>query len=56
VIEMLQRWHRQCLPNFDDALAPGAAIIRFVMDGDLPAAAGERVLMRWRPDGRTMPG
>jgi rhamnogalacturonyl hydrolase YesR len=44
VIEMLQRWHQHCLPNFDDALAPGAAIIRLVMNGDLPAAAGERVI------------
>ena len=46
VLETLQRWHRHCLPNFDDALAPGAAIIRLVMDGDLPARAGERVLDR----------
>ena len=44
VIETLQRWHRHCLPNFDDALAPGAAIIRLVLEGDLPAQAGERVL------------
>jgi unsaturated rhamnogalacturonyl hydrolase len=44
VLEILQRWHRHCLPNFDDALAPGAAIIRLVMDGDLPAQAGDRVL------------
>jgi unsaturated rhamnogalacturonyl hydrolase len=44
VLETLQRWHRHCLPNFDDALAPGAAIIRLVMDGDLPAQAGDRVL------------
>ncbi|HTV97265.1 MAG TPA: glycoside hydrolase family 88 protein [Steroidobacteraceae bacterium] len=46
VIEMLQRWHERCLPNFDDALAPGAAIIQLVMDGELPPAAGERVLGR----------
>jgi len=44
VIEALQRWHRHCLPNFDDVLAPGAAIIRLVMDGDLPPPAGDRVL------------
>lgn len=44
VIGTLQRWHRNCLPNFDDALAPGAAIIQLIMDGDLPAAAGERVI------------
>ena len=44
VLDTLQRWHRYCLPNFDDALAPGAAIIRLVMDGGLPAPAGERVL------------
>jgi unsaturated rhamnogalacturonyl hydrolase len=44
VLDTLQRWHRHCLPNFDDALAPGAAIIRLVMDGDLPAQAGDRVL------------
>jgi unsaturated rhamnogalacturonyl hydrolase len=46
VIDTLQRWHRHCLPNFDDALAPGAAIIRLVMDGDLPVPAGERVVAR----------
>jgi len=44
VIEVLQRWHQHTLVNFDDALAPGAAIIQLVMDGDLPQAAGERVL------------
>jgi unsaturated rhamnogalacturonyl hydrolase len=44
VIEALQRWHQHGLVNFDDALAPGAAIIQLVMDGDLPQAAGERVL------------
>jgi hypothetical protein len=43
-VEVLQRWHRHCLPNFDDALAPGAAILALVMDGTLPAAAGDRVL------------
>ena len=46
VLDTLQRWHRHCLPNFDDALAPGAAIIRLVMDGDLPVQAGERVVAR----------
>jgi hypothetical protein len=46
VLEALHRWHRHCPPNFDDALAPGAAIIRLVMDGDLPAQAGDRVLDR----------
>jgi unsaturated rhamnogalacturonyl hydrolase len=44
VVETLQRWHERCPPNFDDALAPGAAIIQLVMDGDLAPAAGERVL------------
>jgi len=44
VVETLQRWNHYCLPNFDDVLAPGAAIIQLVMDGDLPAAAAERVL------------
>ena len=44
VIDTLQRWHRNCLPNFDDVLAPGAAIIQLIMDGDLPAAAGERMI------------
>lgn len=44
VLDMLQRWHRHCLPNFDDALAPGSVIIRLVMDGDLPAPAGDRLL------------
>jgi unsaturated rhamnogalacturonyl hydrolase len=46
VIETLQRWLDHCLVNFDDVLAPGAAIIQLVMDGDLPAAAAERVLSR----------
>jgi hypothetical protein len=46
VIETLQRWHDHCLANFDDVLAPGATIIRLVMDGDLPASAAERVLAR----------
>jgi unsaturated rhamnogalacturonyl hydrolase len=41
VVETLQRWHEHCLPNFDDVLAPGAAIVRLVMDGDLPAAAAD---------------
>jgi Glycosyl Hydrolase Family 88 len=43
VVDMLQRWHEHCLPNFDDALAPGAAIVRLVMDGDLPGEAAHRV-------------
>ncbi len=44
VVETLLRWHLHCLPNFDDVLAPGAAIMRLVMDGDLPAAAADRLL------------
>jgi unsaturated rhamnogalacturonyl hydrolase len=44
VIETLLRWQEHCLPNFDDVLAPGAAIIRLIMEGDLPGAAGERLL------------
>ena len=44
VIEVLDRWHRHCLPNFDDALAPGAALLALVMDGALPTTAGERLL------------
>jgi len=46
VVETLQRWNEHCLPNFDDVLAPGAAIIRLVMDGDLPESAAERMLGR----------
>ena len=46
VVETLQRWLDHCLVNFDDVLAPGAAIIQLVIDGDLPAAAAERVLSR----------
>jgi len=46
VLETFQRWHWHCAPNFDDALAPGAAIIQLVMAGDLPAQAGDRVLDR----------
>ena len=44
VIDTLQRWHRCCLPNFDDVLAPGATIIQLIMDGDLPPAAGDRLI------------
>src|SRR4051794_29926321 len=44
VVETLQRWQQHCLPNFDDVLAPGAAIIQLVMDGDLPGAAANRLL------------
>jgi unsaturated rhamnogalacturonyl hydrolase len=44
VIGVLQRWLRSCLPNFDDVLAPGATIIQLIMDGDLPAAAGDRLI------------
>lgn len=44
VVDTLLRWHDHCLPNFDDALAPGAAIVQLVIDGDLPPSAGERVL------------
>jgi unsaturated rhamnogalacturonyl hydrolase len=44
VIETLRRWNRHCLPNFDDVLAPGAAIIRLVMDGELPKGAADRVI------------
>ena len=40
VVDTVRRWHRDCLPNFDDVLAPGATIIQLIMDGDLPAAAG----------------
>jgi unsaturated rhamnogalacturonyl hydrolase len=46
VLQILQRWNEDCPPNFDDALAPGAAVIRLVMEGDLPAAAGQRLLDR----------
>ena len=46
VVETLQRWHDHCLPNFDDVLAPGAAIIQLVMDGDLPASAADRLFSR----------
>jgi unsaturated rhamnogalacturonyl hydrolase len=46
VIDTLQRWHRSCLPNFDDVLAPGATIIQLIMDGDLPPAAGDRLIDR----------
>jgi unsaturated rhamnogalacturonyl hydrolase len=44
VIDTLQRWQRNCLPNFDDALAPGATIIQLIMDGDLPPSAGDRLI------------
>lgn len=44
VVETLLGWHSHCLPNFDDVLAPGAALIRLVMDGDLPPAAAQRLL------------
>jgi hypothetical protein len=44
VLETLHRWQRDCIANFDDALAPGATIIRCVMDGDPTPVAAERVL------------
>ncbi len=44
VIATLEGWHRGCLANFDDVLAPAATIIRLIMDGDLAPAAGERVI------------
>ena len=44
VVDTLQRWHDHCLANFDDVLAPGAAVIQLVIDGDLPATAAQRVL------------
>ncbi len=46
VVETLQRWHAKCLPNFDDVLAPGATLISLVIDGDLPAAAADRLLLQ----------
>ena len=46
VVETLLRWNDHCLPNFDDVLAPGAAIVQLVMDGDLPASAAERFFAR----------
>jgi unsaturated rhamnogalacturonyl hydrolase len=46
VVATLQAWHDHCLPNFDDVLAPGAAIVQLVMDGDLPATAADRVFER----------
>lgn len=44
VLATLQRWHDHSLANFDDVLAPGAAIVRLVMDQQLPATAATRVL------------
>ena len=44
VVDTLLRWHDHCLANFDDVLAPGAAIIQLVVDGDLPQTAAERVM------------
>ena len=46
VVETLQRWNEHCLPNFDDVLAPGAAIVQLVMDGELPESAAQRMLDR----------
>lgn len=46
VIATLLRWHEHCLPNFDDVLAPGAAIVQLIMAGDLPAAAADQLLER----------
>ncbi|MEP7045624.1 MAG: glycoside hydrolase family 88 protein [Ilumatobacteraceae bacterium] len=46
VVSTLQAWHDHCLPNFDDVLAPGAAIVQLVMDGDLPATAAQRMFDR----------
>jgi unsaturated rhamnogalacturonyl hydrolase len=46
VVETLQHWNDHCLANFDDVLAPGAAIVQLVMDGDLPSSAAERFFAR----------
>lgn len=46
VLSTIERWNQYCLPNFDDALAPGAAIIQLVMRKQLPASAADRVLGR----------
>jgi unsaturated rhamnogalacturonyl hydrolase len=46
VLEICRRWNSRCPPNFDDVLAPGATLIRLVMEGDLPATAAERMLDR----------
>jgi unsaturated rhamnogalacturonyl hydrolase len=42
--DTLERWYQSCPPNFDDVLAPGAAIVRFVMHDQLPAGAVQRLL------------
>jgi rhamnogalacturonyl hydrolase YesR len=44
VIETVERWLRHCPRNFDDVLAPGAAILRLVMEGQLPPQAGDRLM------------
>ncbi len=44
VLDALLRWQAHCPVNFDDVLAPGAAILRLVMAGDLPSAAADRLL------------
>jgi hypothetical protein len=46
VVDTLDRWNSHCLANFDDVLAPGASIIRLVLDGDLPDSAADRMLTR----------
>ncbi len=45
-VTLLTRWFEDCPPNFDDVLAPGAAIVRLVQSNELPAGALERLLGR----------
>jgi len=42
VVDTLARWHRFCPPGFDDALAPGRAILELVRDDRLGSEVAER--------------
>ncbi len=44
VLTSLDRWARMGPDSFDDALAPGRAIVELVAEGDLAPAAAERFL------------
>jgi hypothetical protein len=44
VVSCLERWSRLAPVSYDDALAPGSAVLQLVSDGALPRAAADRVV------------
>lgn len=43
-IEAVNRWHERCPTGFDDALAPGRAIVHLAAAGDVPPRAAHRFI------------